>query len=92
MNEECIRWAMERDLDYDFRLGDQSFKSGWAKRGRDVSSYHVATSPRGALVVANMQVRNAVARVRTKLGLGRFLPASWRQYLRPARSTGGPAG
>jgi CelD/BcsL family acetyltransferase involved in cellulose biosynthesis len=92
MNEECIRWAIERDLDYDFRIGDQSFKSGWAKAGCDVVSCHVATSWRGAVVVACMHARQAWRRLRARLGLGRFLPTSWRARLQLARSRRNSAG
>lgn len=78
VNEECLRWALERGLDYDFRLGDQSFKLVWAKRQRDIVSLHVLTGVRGWPLFAFWHARAAIKRARFKLGLGRFIPASLR--------------
>ncbi|MGD9886100.1 MAG: GNAT family N-acetyltransferase, partial [Reyranella sp.] len=73
VNEECLRWALERGLDFDFRLGDQSFKLVWAKRQRDIVSVQVLTGVRGWPLFAFLHARAAAERVRFKLGLGRFV-------------------
>lgn len=78
VNEECLRWALERGLDYDFRLGDQPFKLVWARRQRDIVSFRVLTGARGWPLFAFWRAELAVKRARFKLGLGRFVPARLR--------------
>jgi CelD/BcsL family acetyltransferase involved in cellulose biosynthesis len=78
VNDECLRWALERGLDFDFRLGDQSFKLVWAKRQRDIASFQVLTGARGWPLFAFLHARAAVERARFKLGLGRFFRARLR--------------
>lgn len=75
VNAECLRWALERGLDYDFRLGDQSFKFDWAQRQREIVSWLVLTGARGWPLFAMLHARAAARQARFKLGLGRLLPS-----------------
>ncbi len=87
INEECLRWALERGLDYDFRLGDQSFKLVWARRRRDIASFQVLTGACGWPLFLFLHAKAAVKRARFKLGLGRFVPARLRARLGQPSST-----
>jgi CelD/BcsL family acetyltransferase involved in cellulose biosynthesis len=73
--EECLRWAFERRLDYDFRVGDEAYKFAWTKRWRDTASLRVATGLRGTPFIAALHARDQVRRLRFRLGFGRFIPS-----------------
>ncbi len=70
--EYCLRWAFERGLDFDFRIGTEPYKYDWAKQSCAVVSLHIATSRRGIATVVRLHLEWLVARVRRKLALGRF--------------------
>jgi CelD/BcsL family acetyltransferase involved in cellulose biosynthesis len=67
LTEHVLRWALERGLDVDFRIGDQPYKQRWNGRRVDVATWHVATSLRGLPVV----LRWRMGRLARRLGLGR---------------------
>jgi CelD/BcsL family acetyltransferase involved in cellulose biosynthesis len=67
LTEHVLRWAFERGLDVDFRIGDQPYKEKWNGRSIDVATWHVATSLRGLPVV----LRWRTGRLLERLGLRR---------------------
>jgi CelD/BcsL family acetyltransferase involved in cellulose biosynthesis len=46
--EDILRWAFERRLDCDFRLGDQPHKQSWANSTSQATTYQFVNSLRGA--------------------------------------------
>lgn len=65
LTEHVLRWAFERGLDVDFRIGDQPYKARWQGRSVDVATWHVATSLRGLPVA----LRWRAGRLLRRLGL-----------------------
>lgn len=61
LKEYHVRWALERGLDYDMRLGDGEHKRFWGNRVENTSSWRVANSPLGLGYVA---AKRGVAAVR----------------------------
>jgi CelD/BcsL family acetyltransferase involved in cellulose biosynthesis len=47
--EEILRWAFERRLDCDFRLGDQPYKQSWANCTSQAITYYFVNSLWGAV-------------------------------------------
>ena len=82
VTEECLQWAFERDLDYDFRIGDEAYKFAWARRWRETASWHIATTRRGMPFIGALHAREQARRLRFRLGLGRLLPSRLRALLR----------
>lgn len=58
LKQHHIRWALERGLDYDMRLGDGEHKKFWGNRIENTFTYRVANSPVG---VGYMLLKRAVA-------------------------------
>lgn len=52
LTEYCLQWAFERGLDFDFRIGEETYKLDWAPHSCDVVTWYVATGWRGLPVVA----------------------------------------
>ncbi len=73
VTEYCLRWAFERGLDFDFRIGAERYKYEWATRTSTVTTFYVATSWRGWSTVAKLHSERLIVRLRRKLALGRFL-------------------
>lgn len=48
---ECIRWAFEQGLDYDFRIGDEPYKWTWARRDTPTFDCKVGLSYVGTAAV-----------------------------------------
>jgi CelD/BcsL family acetyltransferase involved in cellulose biosynthesis len=64
LRERVLRWAWERRLDCDFRMGEQRFKAFWGNRVAHTSTYVIANSVRGrAFVVATRLRRSLAARL-----------------------------
>jgi CelD/BcsL family acetyltransferase involved in cellulose biosynthesis len=61
---ECIRWSFERGLDYDFRIGDEAYKSTWARRHTPTFDCKVALSCRGTAAVWLLRLYRQVRRLR----------------------------
>ena len=74
---ECVRWACEHGLDYDFRLGDEAYKAKWARINADIFTCRVAFSLRGLIAVWFWQLRQKAQQLRMRLGLGRFIRPFW---------------
>jgi CelD/BcsL family acetyltransferase involved in cellulose biosynthesis len=73
--QECIRWAFERDLDYDHRLGAEPFKLGLATHVQQVTTYALALTPRGKLFLAYIVARSSG--FGNRLELLRYRSKSW---------------
>lgn len=61
--EHVVRWAFERGLDVDFRIGDQPYKEKWADHRIDTVTWHVATSLRGLPVVLRPRMGRLLRRL-----------------------------
>ena len=48
LHEDILRWAFERRLDCDFRLGNQPYKRSWANSESEAITYQFVNSLRGA--------------------------------------------
>lgn len=71
LTEHCLAWAFERDLDYDMRIGEASYKKGWAPRACATDTWYVATSPRGLPFVLQRQRVVELGRLKTRLATAR---------------------
>ena len=47
--EDILKWAWERRLEFDFRMGDQAYKRDWTNRESKVITYQFINSPWGAV-------------------------------------------
>jgi CelD/BcsL family acetyltransferase involved in cellulose biosynthesis len=45
--EECLKWALERRLDFDMRIGDYPYKRSWANSEREIIGYEFVNSRLG---------------------------------------------
>jgi CelD/BcsL family acetyltransferase involved in cellulose biosynthesis len=82
--EHIVRWAFDRGLDFDFRVGAQPYKFRWAKRVGETVNWDIATGLRGLPALACLRTRMLINETRQKLALGRFLPSDVRTRLRRA--------
>ena len=64
LTEHVLRWAFDRGLDVDFRIGDQPYKEKWTGRSVDVTTWHVATSLRGLAVPLRWRAGRLLRRLR----------------------------
>jgi CelD/BcsL family acetyltransferase involved in cellulose biosynthesis len=76
LTEHVIRWAFERNLDVDFRIGDEAYKRRWTQRNGGTATWLVATSLRGVPPVARLMLRLIVNRVERWLTSSRAPSAS----------------
>ncbi len=81
LQEDCLKWAFEKNLPYDFRMGWESYKNTWANRETTSSDHLMAMSLKGTLhLMAHRLPGFAADRVRRRVG--RLLPATLKQRLR----------
>jgi CelD/BcsL family acetyltransferase involved in cellulose biosynthesis len=52
IHEDVLKWAFERSLDCDFRLGNQPHKLAWTNSSSEATTYHFVNSVRGATFIA----------------------------------------
>jgi CelD/BcsL family acetyltransferase involved in cellulose biosynthesis len=77
--EYAIRWAFERGLDLDTRMGDERYKRDWTSHGCDTFTWHIAASWRAAPWVLARSSHLWKVRARTRLSQWRhWLKAHWR--------------
>jgi len=76
LTEHVIRWAFERNLDVDFRIGGEAYKRRWAERKDGTATWLIATSVRGMPRVARLTGRLIVNRVQRWLTPSRAPSAS----------------
>lgn len=67
MIEDCVRWACERRLDFDFRLNTDPYKLRWIDRFDDRLTVILASGLRGARRPIQFGARRAVRRTRQQL-------------------------
>lgn len=48
---DCLKWCHERGLEYDFRIGEEAYKQGWANGQVVATSYRIANTRRGAMLL-----------------------------------------
>jgi CelD/BcsL family acetyltransferase involved in cellulose biosynthesis len=65
---ECIRWSFERGLDYDFRIGDEPYKSIWARRDTPTFDCKVGLKCRGIAAVWLLRLYRKAQRLRAAAG------------------------
>jgi CelD/BcsL family acetyltransferase involved in cellulose biosynthesis len=70
--QECVHWAFEHRLDYDFRLGDEAYKAKWAHTNADIFTCRLALSLRGLVAVWFWRLRRTAQRVRSAIRSGAF--------------------
>jgi CelD/BcsL family acetyltransferase involved in cellulose biosynthesis len=68
LTEHVLRWAFERGLDLDFRIGDEAYKDRWTTRSVEVVTWCIAASLRGAPGVALLLARQFGAATRRRIG------------------------
>jgi len=61
LREYVLRWAYERRLDCDFRMGEQRFKALWGNAVTPTSTWIVANSLRGRAWVSGSRAKRALA-------------------------------
>ena len=61
IHEDVLKWAFERSLDCDFRLGDQLYKQYWTNSTSEAVTYQFVNSLRGAAFV---RLKDALLSVR----------------------------
>lgn len=61
LREKVVGWAIEQGLDYDWRLGGESYKKMWASHVAQATCYGLALTPRGKLFVRYAVARRWVA-------------------------------
>ncbi len=86
--ERCLGWSHATARNFDFRIGDERYKSSWANQTCNVTSHHIALTRRGLLPVATEAMRLERCRLR-----GRYRRArAWaidtliKPWLRPQRA------
>jgi CelD/BcsL family acetyltransferase involved in cellulose biosynthesis len=71
LTEHVLRWAFERGLDVDFRIGDEPYKEKWTDHRVDTATWQVATSLRGLPAVMRRRATRLLRRVSARLGHAR---------------------
>jgi CelD/BcsL family acetyltransferase involved in cellulose biosynthesis len=79
-----LQWCCERGLEFDFRIGDEAYKSNWFSGTREMTTYEIANGAWGTLYLA----------FRKHLWIGRHLwnyarrsvPAEYREQIKSAIS------
>ena len=61
LKQDCLRWAFDRRLDYDFRIGDEPEKLIWSNKDAQATTYAFANSAIGHLYVSAHKARAAAA-------------------------------
>lgn len=65
LDEDLIRWAFERRLIFDFRLGQEVYKEGWCNRFGSVTSLTAALTIKGALFVIFLHLKRVMQTIRS---------------------------
>ncbi|MGH6840362.1 MAG: GNAT family N-acetyltransferase, partial [Methylocella sp.] len=78
LDMECIRWALERGLEFDFRLGDEPYKESWANERGLLATFARPLTAKGAVLVALLMARS---RLRDR---GRRLPVPVKNRIKTA--------
>lgn len=66
LNAHCLRWAFDRGLGYDFRIGTEPYKYLWADRVCVAVNYEIVSAPWGRIFV---KLRKVVRIVQDHIGI-----------------------
>ena len=76
----CLKWCHARGLNYDFRIGEEAYKRDWANATAVATTYEVATSVAGVLLLI---LDNFRRRVRVQFDRLRcWMPAELRRRIK----------
>lgn len=84
LRKEMVRWAFAHGLDFDWRLGEETFKLEWASHSSRASSYVLARNERGRLFGRYLAARTWLA-YRTPAGLRGKIRGMLRSFRRSGR-------
>ena len=92
ITEHCLGWAFERDLDYDMRIGEESYKKVWAPRSCATDTWYVATNLRGLPFVLQRQFVVGLGQLKTRLATAKnHVKAALKRRLANVSGDGGRA-
>lgn len=77
---DCLAWCAETGRDYDFRIGNESYKRSWATDEHVVCRWEIANSRRGMAVLAACELTHRLVVMRDRLR--QAVPVGLRQRLR----------
>lgn len=77
--QDCLQWAVEHRLDYDFRIGDETYKASWARHDCLTFNCLVGLSWRGLTAIGLQQVARRTQTLRSRVGLGKLRRVLWRR-------------
>ena len=77
--QDCLQWAVERGLDYDFRIGDETYKAAWARHDCLTFNCLVALSWRGLAAIGRQRAAKRLQDLRARFGLGKLRRVLWRR-------------
>lgn len=77
---ECLKWCIASGRSYDFRIGAESYKLEWATGDNPATSYHLANTRWGG-VMLKLSALAQQARV-AKDTLRQKIPSTWRKRLK----------
>jgi CelD/BcsL family acetyltransferase involved in cellulose biosynthesis len=86
LQEDRLRWAFERRLPYDFRIGDEAYKRHWVTDRCEAVSYTIAGSCGGWPAVAAGAARQGAHRLKERHK--HIVPADWRHAIKQALRSG----
>lgn len=65
--EDILKWAFERRLELDFRVGDEPYKRSWANRNSEAATFRFINSIWGVAFIAAYLCRSKFRSLRTRL-------------------------
>ena len=66
--EDCVRWAIEQGVDFDFRITQDAYKLRWADRSQCYESHVIACTARGVPTVLEERARSVIRAARKAVG------------------------
>ena len=66
--QDCVTMCIARGVDFDFRMGQSSYKSRWSDRQDGLQNFSIAFTSKGQLAVTVEAARAAVHGLRVKYG------------------------
>jgi CelD/BcsL family acetyltransferase involved in cellulose biosynthesis len=75
LTEHCLQWSFEHGIDFDLRVGEESYKHDWASRVCNTFTWYVATGLRGMPVVLERRRTVGWRQLKTRL-------ATWKNELK----------
>lgn len=66
--QDCVMMCIDRGVDFDFRMGQSSYKSRWSDRQDRLQNFNIAFTPKGRLAVTVEAAQAAVHGLRVKYG------------------------